>query len=258
MKLEGKKIIVTGGANGVGRAITEEYLKQGAKVYFVDVNEERGEKQLETLRKRGFREAHFEMLDISDRESTFEVFAEATRQMGGLDVLANLADIYRPDPGATTLESEIDFNLDVNVKGTVFTNQAAYSLMKIEGGGSIINFGSLSALNPHPGSAAYSLSKGAVHSWSRTVAHEWGEDNVRVNCILPAMATEMYETWVAGMTEKEREVHRLTVTDNIPLGHTYGDPERDLAPVMTFFASDDAHFITGQLIPVDGGLASTR
>jgi 3-oxoacyl-[acyl-carrier protein] reductase len=146
----------------------------------------------------------------------------------------------------------------VNVRGTMLTNQVAYQYMKESGGGSIINFGSISGQRPEPGAAAYSASKGAVHSWTRTAAGTWGADNVRVNAILPAMATPMYREANQRYSEKQLEIAYWRNRHSIALGQEYGDPDEDLGPVMVFFASDASRFITGQMIPVDGGQTNVR
>ena len=101
--------------------------------------------------------------------------------------------------------------------------------------------------------SAYSAAKGAVHSWTRTAAGTWGKYNIRVNAILPAIATPMYYAARKRSTEEENTVAHWRNSVPISLGQEYGDPDNDLAPVMVFFASDSSKFITGQLIPVDGG-----
>ena len=140
----------------------------------------------------------------------------------------------------------------VNVKGTMLTNQIAYKYMKESGGGSIINFGSISGLRPEPSASAYSAAKGAVHSWTRTASGTWGKDNIRVNANFL-----QWQRQCIMLQERDRPkkkiLHLIGGMLFISLGQEYGDPDRDLAPVMVFFASDSSRFITGQLIPVDGG-----
>ena len=140
----------------------------------------------------------------------------------------------------------------------MLTNQAAFHLMKKAGGGSIINLGPISGLRPEPSSAVYPASKGAVHSWTRTAARAWGKNKVRVNAILPAMSTPMHKEAIANISEEAKRAAHWMNHRSIALGEEYGDPESDLGPVMVFFASDASKFITGQLIPVDGGQASIR
>ena len=144
----------------------------------------------------------------------------------------------------------------VNVRGTMLTNQVAHRYMTVSGGGSIINFGSISGQRPEPSAAAYSAAKGAVHSWTRTAAGTWGKDNIRVNAILPAMATPMYLEARARATPEQNTASYWRNQASIAMGGEYGDPDRDLGPVMVFLASDASRFITGQLIPVDGGQTS--
>ena len=146
----------------------------------------------------------------------------------------------------------------VNVRGTMLTNQVARRYIREAGGGSIINFGSISGLRPEPGAAAYSAAKGAVHSWTRPAAGAWGADNIRVNAILPAMATPMYNEAMARATEEQKQASYWINHASIAMGQKYGDPDEDLGPVMVFLASDASRFITGQLIPVDGGQTNVR
>ena len=121
-----------------------------------------------------------------------------------------------------------------------------------------INFGSISGQRAEPGAVAYSAAKGAVHSWTRSAAASWGKDGIRMNAILPAMATPMYEEAMSKLSEEATTAAFWMNHQSIALGNKYGDPLTDLGPVMVFFASDASRFITGQLIPVDGGQTNTR
>jgi 3-oxoacyl-[acyl-carrier protein] reductase len=257
MNLVGKKIIVTGGANGIGASVVKNYCLAGAKVVSFDYDEQNGKKVVEDINSKVENKALFLKADISDKTQVDNAFEKAVEFLGGLDVLAHVAGVHRAIPAETTSQSDIDFIANININGTVWTNQAAFRFMK-EKGGVIINYGSISGLRPEVGSALYSLTKGAVHSWTRTVAHEWGKYNIRVNAILPIISTPMYEASINAMTEEQLESFKNNTLNNIPIGQRYGNADEDLAPVMNFFASDDSRFITGQLIPVDGGLASIR
>ena len=198
-------------------------------------------------------------IDVADRASVEKTFQDTVEEMGGLDVLAHPAAIQRSEAAENVTVEDWDRMFSVNVRGTMLANQAAFKLMKAGGsGGSIINFGSVSGLRPEPSAPAYSASKGAVHSWTRTAAAAWGHAGVRVNAILPAIATPMYEEALARLTPEEAEAHRWQNEESIAIGKKYGDPDSDLGPVMIFFASDASRFITGQLIPVDGGQTNVR
>jgi len=258
MELKGKRIIVTGSARGMGEATLRSYVKAGAHVIGMDVTDETGAALAEEANKAGPGKAGYLHVDIADITSVEAAFSKAVEELGGLDALAHPAAIQRSsDAGDVTVE-DWDLMFAVNVRGTMITNQVAHKHMKTSGGGSIINFGSISGLRSEPMAAAYSAAKGAVHSWTRTAAGTWGADNIRVNAILPAMATPMYLEAMARSDEAGKEAAYWMNQRTIAMGGKYGDPDRDLGPVMVFFASDASRFITGQLIPVDGGQTSVR
>lgn len=153
---------------------------------------------------------------------------------------------------------EYDFIMDINVRGTMLTNQAAYITMAEQGYGNIINFGSDTGLVGAPGQAIYGASKAAVMSWTRTIANEWGRIGIRSNSVIPAIATPMFEEYKAKMNDEELAMFNESMKHTIPLGGQLGDPDKDLAPVMVFLASDDTRFMNGQIISVNGGLGSVR
>jgi len=251
--LKGKRIIVTGSARGMGEATLCAYVQAGANVVGMDVSDDAGHSISEKANKIGPGKCSYIHVDVSDKLSVSDSFSQAVEILGGLDVLAHPAAIQRASDASNVSVEDWDLMFSVNVKGTMLTNQIAYKYMRESGGGSIINFGSISGLRPEPSASAYSASKGAVHSWTRTASSTWGKDNIRVNAILPAMATPMYYAARERSTEEENTMAHWRNNVPISLGQEYGNPEKDLAPVMVFFASDSSRFITGQLIPVDGG-----
>lgn len=258
MELKGKRIIVTGSARGMGAATIRSYVQAGANVIGMDVSDEAGAAVSAEAAAAGPGTAGYLHVDVADLQSVETAFAAATEQLGGLDVLAHPAAIQRSSDAGEVSVEDWDLMFAVNVRGTMLTNQVARRYMKSAGGGSIINFGSISGQRPEPGAAAYSAAKGAVHAWTRTAAGTWGAENIRVNAILPAMATPMYEEARARATEEENVASYWRNLSTIAMGEAYGDPDRDLGPVMVFFASDASKFITGQLIPVDGGQGNVR
>ena len=251
--LEGKRIIVTGSASGMGEATLNAYVKSGANVIGMDVSDENGKSICEKANNSGPGKCTYIHVDVSEKSSVQDSFSQALNIIGGLDVLAHPAAIQRSSDASNVKVEDWDLMFAINVRGTMLTNQEAFRYMKESGGGSIINFGSISGLRPEPSAAAYSSAKGAVHSWTRTAAGTWGKHNIRVNAILPAIATPMYYAARERSTEDENLASYWRNSVPISLGQEYGDPEKDLAPVMIFFASDASKFITGQLIPVDGG-----
>ncbi len=258
MDLITKRIIVTGCASGMGAATVRAYVAGGASVVGLDVSDDAGALVCADATRSGAGTATYLSADVADGARVDAAFDAAADLMGGLDVLAHPAAIQASsDPGDVTV-AEWDHMFAVNVRGTMLTNQAAHRHITAAGGGAIINFGSISGLRPEPGAAAYSAAKGAVHSWTRTAAASWGQDGVRVNAVLPAMNTPMAEAASARRTEQQRTESYWRNRHGIALGQAYGDPDRDLGPVMVFLASDASRFITGQLIPVDGGQANVR
>lgn len=253
MELKGKRIIVTGSARGMGAATVRAYVQAGADVIGMDVADEAGAAVSLEANDKGPGTAGYIHVDIADKDSVEKAFAEAAERLGGLDVLAHPAAIQRASDAGDVSVEDWDLMFAVNVRGTMLTNQVARRYIKEAGGGSIINFGSISGQRPEPTASAYSASKGAVHAWTRTAAGTWGADKVRVNAILPAMATPMYLEARARSTDEENTASFWRNLNSIALGQEYGDPDLDLGPVMVFMASDASHFITGQMIPVDGG-----
>jgi 3-oxoacyl-[acyl-carrier protein] reductase len=258
MELQGKRIIVTGSARGMGAATVRAYVAAGAEVFAMDLNDTDGEQVVAGANEHGPGTAHYLHVDVADKNSVEAAFKQAVDQMGGLDVLAHPAAIHRGNTPEEVTVDEWELLFAINVTGTMLANQAAFHHMQQSGGGSIINFGSISGQRPEPDAAAYSATKGAVHAWTRSAAGSWGADKVRVNAILPAMATPMYMEARAIQSEEELTTAFWRNEHSIALGQQYGDPDQDLGPVMVFFASDASKFITGQLIPVDGGQGNVR
>jgi NAD(P)-dependent dehydrogenase (short-subunit alcohol dehydrogenase family) len=249
MLLAGKRIVVTGGASGIAAATVRAYAREGATVWSLDVADEKGR----AVAADAGPSVTYRHCDIAHRDQVRAVIDEAAAAMGGLDVLANVAAVERGTPAEDIPDAEWDLVFGVNVKGTLYTNQAAFRHLSSHGG-VIINFGSGAGIRGQRGSAHYSASKAAVMAWTRTVAQEWAQYGIRVNSVVPAIWTQMYDEYRSRMSEQERAIHDMAMAHVIPLGGKLGDPDRDAAPVMVFLASDASRFITGQAIPVDGGM----
>jgi NAD(P)-dependent dehydrogenase (short-subunit alcohol dehydrogenase family) len=257
MKLVGKRIIVTGSAQGIGQAVVDAYIAEGARVYALDMNEVLGIQSVEATNRRGPGTATFLRADVSNRDALDAAFATAVDDLGGLDVLAHIAGVHRHAPTHDVPDELLRWIFEVNVNGTIYTNSAAYRFMK-DTGGAIINFGSESGLTAEVNNAVYGASKAAVHTWTRSVAREWGRYGIRVNAVLPYVVTPMYTSFRAALSPEELAAHDRSTAEQIPLGGKFGDPAVDLAPVLVFLAGEGSKFITGQLLPVDGGLISVR
>jgi NAD(P)-dependent dehydrogenase (short-subunit alcohol dehydrogenase family) len=255
-QLSGRRIIVIGASRGIGAATVRAYAREGATVAALDLNVDGGEGTVSaTSDTQG--SARFFMCDVSSRASVDAAFAAATDWLGGLDVMVNAAGVEARAPAAEITVAEWDSLFAVNVRGTFLTNQAAFAYLR-QWGGAIVNFGSDAGLQAYPDGAHYSASKGAVMSLTRTLSGEWGRYNIRVNAVLPAIWTPMYDEFRSRRTREELEEHDAEQSRRIPLGGRLGDPDRDLAPVMVFLAGEGARFITGQLISVNGGFVSVR
>ncbi|MCW8158416.1 SDR family oxidoreductase [Stutzerimonas xanthomarina] len=257
MQLQGKRIIVTGGARGIAASVVRAYAAEGARIASLDVLDDEGAQVAAAINECYPGAVSFHHCDIADRAQVLAVFNEAAERMGGLDVMANIAGVERTSPAEDIQQEHWDLIFDVNVRGTLHTNQAAFQHMQAQGG-RIINFGSAAGLTGMPGAAHYSASKGAVLAWTRTVAQEWARHGITVNAVAPMIWTPMYDTHRAKMSAEALAAHDQHLSTIIPLGGKLGNAERDLAPVLVFLASDGARFITGQTLSVDGGTVPSR
>lgn len=249
--LAGRRIIVTGGASGMGEGLVRALPGLGASIVSLDRNAEAG------TRIAAEAGTGFVAVDVSDKQSVTAAIDQAVAQLGGLDVLIHAAGIA---PGGGAEDISLDqWNqvMAINATGTFLTNQAAFPHLK-DKGGAILNFASSAGVKGYPNKAAYAAAKGAVVAWIRSIAIEWGRYNIRVNGIAPAIWTPMYDKTRAAMTPEQLSGHEAMLRGSIPLGGKLGDIGGDLVPVVAFLASDGAHFMTGQIIPVDGGAMMMR
>lgn len=248
MQLEGTRIVVAGAAHGIGAGTLRAFVAEGAQVAVLDIKDELAREVVEKANAAGPGRACYYHCDIQSRQEVESAFAGAVSWLGGLDVVTTVAGIQRRKRPEQFTDQDIDDVFGVNVVGTIHTNQAAFEHLR-ESGGTILNIGSDGGLIAMPGIAAYAASKGAVMSWTRAIAGEWGKYGIRANCVVPAMKTPMTD---AGGADGR------SVYSTVPLGGELGDVDEDLGPVMVFMAGPGARFITGQLISVNGGLAMVR
>lgn len=263
MRLEGQKIIVTGGTGGIGSATVRAYVKEGAKVAIVDVNDEHGaefESEANVL-ANGSGMAKYYHVDLSSVDEIFTQFQKITEDLGGLDVLAHVAarDDLKKQPEEWT-ESEMNAYWAININGTIATNQAAFRVFKGQNHGVIINYSSDTALSGSEIQGIYAASKGAVLSWTRTIARsDWArKHSVRANAVCPQMMTPLYQHHIDQMDEAQKAAFIESRKAAYPLYGWPGDPDRDCAPVMVFLASEDSRFVSGQIIAVNGAAQVTR
>jgi NAD(P)-dependent dehydrogenase (short-subunit alcohol dehydrogenase family) len=241
--LTGRRAVVTGAASGLGAAAVRALRAAGAEVVATYHQTEPTDRS----------QATWLPCDARDPVAVDAMIDAAVTTMGGLDVLVNAAGLWHQGvPGRITAD-EIDFVLDTNLKTTILTNQAAHAVMR-KSGGRIINFGSAEAVMGSPISAVYAAAKGAVQAWTRSAAKAWAAERVTVNALAPAMQTRGADRLREFLGPDAAPFIDQQIKATIPLGGALGDPDRDLGPVLVFLASEGSHFITGQLLPVDGGL----
>ena len=244
--LHGKVALVTGASGGIGRALAVALGGAGAAVGVhgrdeADLEETR--KQVETA---GGRVAVLKA-DVADVAACRRLVHDAVRQLGRLDVLVNCAGINFRNPLADATEEEFEKIFAVNLRGLFFLCQAARPVMKAQGGGKIVNIGSLTTSWGLGGVGVYGMTKSAVGHLTRTLAVEWAADNIQVNCLAPGFI-------VTPLTEKALwgDPHRRKwILDRTPARRP-GKPE-DLVGTLLLLSSPASDFLTGQIITVDGG-----
>jgi NAD(P)-dependent dehydrogenase (short-subunit alcohol dehydrogenase family) len=239
--LDGRRIVLTGGASGMGAASLRAYVREGARVFSIDLNEEGGVSAAEEAAGGGPGKVLFEPCDISSPNAV-DVIERGVEWLGGLDVLANVAGIERGATPQDVSDDEMDFMLECNLWGTIRTNQVAFRHMSRGGGGRIINYSSGAGIGGMPNAPGYSASKGGVLGWSRAIAKEWGRHGIAVVAMCPVIWTPMYEAY-----RRREPAHVVAMSDRMLEGT---DPDRHMAPVMVFLATAGSYSITGQHLTV--------
>jgi len=246
-RLKDKVAIITGAAAGMGQAMAILFAREGAKVAVTDLNEEQGRQVVDGIAADGG-EAHFWKLDVSSEENIRQVYREVAEKWGTIDILINNAGVTGVDkPTHELSEEEWDFVFNVDVKGVFFSTKHAVPYMKKNGKGSIVNFSSIYGLVGSHELTAYHAAKGAVTLMTKKDAITYGPDHIRVNSVHPGTILTPLVQKLADNTPgyKERQVAKH------PIGYL-GNPE-DVAYAVLFLASDEARFVTGAQLVVDGG-----
>jgi NAD(P)-dependent dehydrogenase (short-subunit alcohol dehydrogenase family) len=241
--LSGKRVLITGAARGLGRAFAEAACAAGARVVVADILEKEGEATAAALGN----EAQFQRIDIADPPQISSAVAACAGRLGGLDGLVNCAAIATGIGGKTFEEIDIatwDKVMNVNVRGTWLVTRAAAPHLRKSGHGKVVNIASDTALWGAPKLLHYVASKGAVIAMTRSLARELGPDNVAVNAIAPGL------TLVEATEYVPADRHQLYVDGRAMSRRQM--PE-DVVGAVVFLLSDAADFITGQLLPVNGG-----
>ncbi len=246
MKLEGKKAIVTGGSRGIGRAIALMYAKEGADVmvnyHSNDAAARETVAEIEKLGRKGVAVA----ADVADYKSAQNMVDECVKQLGSVDIVVNNAGVSKPSLLLKMPEADWDYIINVHLKAAFNTTQAAGRYMKEKKYGKIINVISTAGIFGTTGQINYASAKAGIIGFTKSASRELGRYNINVNVICPGITkTEM--TGKLQSDEKLRQIYE----SRIQLGR-FAEPE-EIAPAFVFLASDDASYITGQVLGVDGG-----
>jgi 3-oxoacyl-[acyl-carrier protein] reductase len=246
MRLDGKRALVTGAASGFGKGIAETYIREGAKVAVVDMNEAGARAVAEALGENAIAVT----CDVSKGDQVQAAVDATVAAFGGLDVVVNNAGWTNPNsPLMDTDEETFRKIYDINVLSIFHMTKTCVPLWRAAGGGVMINIGSTAGIRPRPGLTWYNSSKGAVNLMTRSLAAELAPDKIRVCCIAPVMgATGLLEQFM-GMPDTPENRARFIST--IPMGRL--SEARDIANAALYLASDEADFITGVVLEVDGG-----
>lgn len=246
MRLKDKVALVTGAASGFGAEIARQYAFEGAHVLLADLNLAAAQSVAQAIGSA----ALAMRCDVTRRADVDAAIAACVTAFGRLDVVVNNAGwTHRNQSLLTVTEAEFDRMYDVNVKSIFHMTQAAVPQLRAGGGGVILNIGSTAGIRPRPGLTWYNGSKGAVNLLSKSMAVELAPERIRVNCIAPVIGnTALLESFMGVPDTPE---NRAKFIATIPLGRL-SEP-LDVARAAVFLASDDAAFITGVELPVDGG-----
>lgn len=245
ISLSEKRLVITGGARGLGRAFVEAAIKAGARVVIADILEDVGRQTVNKLSRLG--EVYFESVDLGDPGSIAALSERSINQLGGVDGLVNCAAIATGIGGKTADEIDVetwDRVMTVNVRGTWLAVRAFSPALRAAGNGKIVNIASDTAMWGAPRLLHYVASKGAVISMTRALARELGNDGIAVNAIAPGL------TLVEATEYVPKERHRQYV-DGRAMNREQ-QPE-DVTGTVLYLLSDAADFVTGQLLPVNGG-----
>ena len=248
MRLEGKVALITGGGAGIGAASAEVFCREGASVLLVD----RDENALTRTVKRLKRGASYFVADVADAKAAATAVAKAVKEFGHLDILVSNAAMRNYSPVAKATPEEWRAVLDVNLVGAAAYARAALPALRKSGKGSIVNVSSCYALTGRKGMAIYDASKAALIALTRTLAHEEAGFGVRVNAVCPGSTLTDFHIGRAKAAGKSMAQLRRARDDNSLHGR-WAEPEEIAWPIL-WLASDEAAFVTGVALPVDGGL----
>jgi len=244
MRLKDKVALITGGARGIGRAIAMAFAREGADIVIADINQEEAEKTAGDIEALARKSLAIQM-DVTDYAKVEEAVNKILDKLGKVDILVNNAGITKDGLLLRMNEADWDAVINVNLKGTFNCTKAVAKPMIKQRSGKVINIASIIGIIGNAGQANYSASKAGIIALTKTAAKELASRNINVNAVAPGfIQTEMTARLPEDIKQKMRE--------DIPLDR-FGSPD-DVAAVCLFLASEEANYITGQVIVVDGGM----
>jgi len=246
-KLTNKTAVITGGGSGIGRAMAVLFAQQGAEVHIIDLDVQASADTVKEITDGGSK-AFANNCDISKQQQVIDTL----RAVGKIDILINNAGIAHIGKADTTSEADFDRIYNVNIKGAYNCLFAAIPLMKVNGGGVILNTASIAAHVGITDRFAYSTSKGAIHAMTLSVARDYLHDNIRCNCISPA---RVHTPFVDGFISKNYAGQEAEIFEKLSKTQPIGRMARpeEIAALALYLCSDEASFITGCDYPIDGG-----
>ena len=247
--LKGKNVLITGASSGIGKAIALRFAKEGAHVAvnYRSSQEEANAVVQEMQSGDADNSKHITVkADVSKVEDVSNMFEQVVAELGGLDILINNAGLQIQGASHEIPLEDFDKMIDVNMRGAYLCTRKAITHFLKNGGGVIVNDSSVHELIPRPQYVGYTMSKSGMQAMTRTLALEYARDNIRINSFAPGATLTPINPW------KDDPKKKADIESHIPMGRS-GQPE-EMAAVAAFLASDDAAYITGQTLFVDGGL----
>ncbi|MGG0891098.1 SDR family NAD(P)-dependent oxidoreductase [Cytobacillus horneckiae] len=249
-KLENRVAVITGGASGIGKGMAAAFVKEGAKVVIIDLNEEQGQKTIKELHEYQ-PESMFIQANLAEKQKLPGLIEQVIKHYGKLDILVNNAHATKIKPFEEITQEDLDLSFNTGFYPTFYLMQAALPHLK-ETQGKIINFASGAGINGDTNQASYAAAKEAIRAISRVAANEFGPFGINVNLISPIANSPGVQKWA-----QEQPEYYQSMLSKIPL-RRLGELESDIGRVAVFLASEDADYITGQTIMVDGGATKLR
>ena len=245
--LEGKVAIVTGGGQGLGKGIALAFAKEGAKVVIAELNPQTCEEAAKEIRQLG-KESLGLVCNIADHGQVRKMVDEVVTKFGAVDILVNNAMAYNaPKPVEELEDADWELVLQTGTKATWYCCKTVFPHMKGRGG-KIINIASTMGILGLAGMAPGGAAKEGIRGFTRVAAREWGKHKININVICPSAVTAAFEEFAKAQPEVVKQA-----LASVPLGR-FGDPEKDIGRVAVFLASEDADYLTGQVLYVDGGV----